>query len=835
MGKKKNTRKKVKKSADVTPPTTESAAPDAIELKLNELEVSYHKLCYDLLHLAAEKRLCTIQDEKTVLLEEGEKIKLIILNELAWLDDFIDHPYINNVFSGKLILLYVKFSILCGDFQADVKDVQSAFKSYYMAIEVLDKHHAKLNYKNDLLFQRIVKRIFEKFYTAFYTALSERINEKEAASIYLNVAKVYSAFKKNCGDGIVRASCLYEDVMKFLSAPEVDKKNKFLKERLKERREDFFGCVRNLQSQFEKMKTDNTFTTEYQLYNIELNYYRASIEDLAHPRAILSSNAVNGAYHFSLNEMPVYLTDDSSGNEYLNHWLSIKEKWVNPSMQLIFNINHDDIAVHPELPYHFKDALTGWFSANMMALDVFQYWANQLLFYYVELADTLSNSAMKKIADFILALVPETHFLLSNIEKLIKDAARYQHDFSETTFDINEMNEKIKKLEEKINPFKLKLEKQAEEKLKLVKANAKQLIAEEEKEKKEKLALLAQRLKRRYVSRCEKAINYDEPEENIAPENRLDLEAVTLISAELMDLQQVDIAVLQLADNLKIRSSALLDFLQPFSKLNTPLTSNLRRELLEKMNLMLLEYHQLITLHEKYKLLIGTQEIQRDASIQEGIGMGCSELKKLSEEISQNIQAILSSFDEIIKLQKKSRENKIRQLGQQKAAECGLTHLTDKEIMEMGRQIYISIGETKIANKQKLSEFTLQKDFLDDMQLNFASFDYLQQKMKPYINENHNEALLAMNFFARPKSNGAYSAWSLASIEGLLGLTLRCQYDKCGDVAYLHQASLHFRKAHNIFEAEKNVDSMNEVAAYLAGIEEILASTNLQEQCARYG
>lgn len=809
MGKKKknHSKNKSKKYSANTPQANENPKAETGELTFNELEVRYTKYYQDFLRLLEEDKLFTIVDENTLLSEEAEKLLLNIRSDLASLKDIVDHPFINNIFCSNAIFIYIKLSILCGNFHLFANNLSSAPAYYIDALCLLAQHHSKLNYKDDILFQCMSKQMFKVLLSSY--GANSGTNDAEIMKFRLNLAEVYSLFKKNCGDTIVKAACLYDDLMRVLSQAEI-KNNKFLKEK----REEFFSCARNIKAQFEKMKLNNAFTTEYQLYEMELNYYMTSIHDFTHPHAILRSKPVKDTYQVYLNDMSL----DLSGH-YLNHWLFMKKAWIAPAMNLMSEFNHENITLHPELRYGFKGSLNLWFSSNVIALDVFGYWTNELLL-WMQNADQLPDSVQKKIVDFIFRLEPEIQFLTSNIEMLVNHAAKYQHEFSEIGTNQQKIKEKIHELQEKINQFRFLLQKQAEEKLQIAEVNSRELIQEEN----IKLALLAKKLKQRYVRRGEKETDYDEPEEDISPESTIDLEVVACINASLIELQELDAAAFHLADKLKSRSITLLKFLQLRSRLNIPLPSDLHEELLYKVNVMLFEYHQLILLHERHELLSKKKEIRGDELIQQGISASQIELKNISRQINQNIKAMLSLIDEILKTQKQNRKNKIYQLGQGQAAREGLINLTHKEIMELGKKLYIDIGKQKIAAHQEFSEYTKQKDFLDTMQLTFSSLNYLQQKIKPYIIENYSGVVKEMGFFGCQQSNGTQREWSHASFEGLLGLILKLQYDKSGDASCLHESLVYFQKAYEGFSAEKNSDAMQEVSARQMEIENILAS-----------
>jgi hypothetical protein len=578
--------------------------------------------------------------------------------------------------------------------------------------------------------------------------------------------------------------------------------------------QSFFQVAKRVNSSFVEMQSSKKLSTFGQIYHIELNYFMAMIADLTHPRSVWSFSSGRQGHEYD-GSSTAYV----ERGLYLKQWVVLKEKYIELIINLFRNINHDEIRESHEISFNFKGLLDTVYFKQMLVFKAFILWTGDTLKHL--LSEHSSDATRTQTVNFLFDLEKEMQFLHKSIYFLSEVASKHNHTLTITGLNLDAILSYSAEQMEKISQFRSVNQKLDSTKSSIADVHSSRLIKEESARLTGIETRLALRLASREQPHYHIVTTNDESEESLSLEE-IDLDKVNLIDKDLLEFQLIDEAAITLAQEIECKSRHLFKFLQSRFKCDIPLPRTIHDDTLHRINVILFDYYQLTSLHTKHRLLSQNKRIQIDESLQDGIKVSQERLKILSDQIEDNMKHILFLTDKMIQIQKKNKNDKIFEFGKTYAATHHLVGLTDQQIMKEGKRIYREIGQRKIANNEELSEYSAQREFLQLIQLSFSGIEYLQEKMKPHLSDNPNGALKELGFFNVEHIKRKRAEMGNARFEGLLGLILRFQYKKSGDIAYLNEAMIHFKNSQEAYGKEEGKEALSEIERHINEIEKIL-------------
>jgi hypothetical protein len=574
---------------------------------------------------------------------------------------------------------------------------------------------------------------------------------------------------------------------------------------------------KKLQASLENIKADKLLSAEYQIIYMKLNFLMMNISDLTHPRAICKAILVDEKVGCLL---PSHISFKEA-KDYFNFWLSLKKDYITNSLALIENINIEELNIHTgsyEYLYEsYTKSLELWNKTFVRTIGLFtlltETWIGKL-----KSLQVVSEKFKKESGDYIFHIEIEKKLLLSNVSVITEAAKKIKHRLDRKY--VSETLSYSAELSDKISELKSHVEKLEQEKLKIANETTAELIREETEMQEEKA-------KKRHLRYLKSLNQFFAEEKQCEPEACEDedekvLNTVTLISLELQNLTDIDVAAMKLSAVLKGKSQAMLNFITSRLALPVQLASSNHRDIFLKIRNMLVEYYELIALFEKHKSLSQTSVILREEQLTQGIGFSQDELNERCKVIYQNIQSLLKLIDEIIAQQKKSKKDFIYKLGKENAA----PHHSDGEIMRMGEKKLGKIREEKRAKGQEFSEHTKQKDFLNAMKLNFSGFLYLQERIRPHI---YDGALCVQGLFGQKEPVIKREGISEGTFESLLGFIFKQQHDSQGDIKCLEKSLLHLQRASLVLKQEQEPEYAQDICDLMAVVETRLNQINYKK------
>lgn len=768
-------------------------------------EGSNEKLNEKLKLLSDEREKCYVsllemkRDETYSTMENGKivaTVKAIALqDEIRKIMD-TSAGIINTHPIHDALLVYMKIKIIYGFVAALNREYELAINSYHDVFECLIKHDKRLKYESDASFLPQVENIISEMN---FTLQGKLYKGNNTAEIIKNAQTAYCLLGKKCANTIAGLQMRFVRHVKLYSDGYQDRRTLFgLNLQYKDARKEFFFHAEKIKRALESKKTRNELTIEDQIHYLTLNFFMLDMEEMTHPRTIWKVGSVN-------NKEAFLIVDNFTNIEleyYFKIWMSFKEAYITPSVELIRNINSTEVNSRMELHVKYEDIMNKWLAYFHMPIMLFVITIKALITFteYLQTLGTDFDKELDKICDFIVDMEKEKDFLVSGIAVINGSAKNCQHQFTQQSLEESQIIFRgIANLEGKIGKLKDSVLQMKQNKLKIANANAAKLIGEEELE----AAARVKRVPKRFPGN-RSIFDEVQPEVDESVSNdEAELDTLTLIEPELQKLESIDEQAADLARKLELKTRSLVKFIQSRSNLKVPLPYSYHVDTYSRINYVLVEYYQLIAMLDAYQFLSGKNEYPEN--ILEGIAAGQEELKSSCKNIYENIQLALKTIDEIVALQKQSKA---------------------EFIAKVGYAEFVRIGRWKAASNQQPSEHTQQKEFLDLLQLTFSALDYLQHQIQPYIFDDCNHVIQQFGFFSRKEMHGKQVELSKGRFEGVLGLILKQRFDETGDTRYLLESHIHFQNARTAFEIDKKDDAVQSVIGYLNAIEELLAPIN---------
>jgi hypothetical protein len=682
-----------------------------LEKQLDELNQQYRKL-YALFHelLRAntfskrEKTLCYRGDPLDVLMFELKNLR-------EHMTDMIEDKKIRD---NEALLLFIKVEILVGRLYFCFDNAELGFTAYIRAITVLTHEDQHLKYQNDLFFIEQVRSIF-------FVLHAKSVKLTEDGPMFMRVAVKLFESKCNLGNTFVKFSKAHKNLEDlFINGHNQGIPQKKLIAQTKNCREDFFRSAEQMKSSLEKIKMDGLFSGEYQLMYIILNYCIMNISELSNPRSLLIIKSVNGVISNWINPIKYHET-----KYYVDVWLSLKKDYVTYSLALIENMNAEELNFDKGLHKGYTKHLGFWNAYFLRKINLFLMMTDAWLLEMGSLKG-ITDQFQQEVQEYIFNIEAEKTILISYVSIIANAAAKIKCDLQE---DVNArmILDRAAEMDLKISELKSSVKKLEQEKLRIARETAAELIREETQKKDE----LARKRHLHYLHSLSQLSVEEDQHEFHASDDEVEIEfaPVTCISPELEQLLSVDEIAFNAADQLLKKSKAMVKFVDSRSHLTIPLTSKHHKTTYFEINNILLEYHELISLLDTHKILSQCSSILCQEKLSSGIDFSQDELKQRCQAIYHCIQMVLTLIDVTIDEQKKSKNDFIYKLGKKYAAD----HDSDEEIMRIGAEKFREMGKKNRAEQREVSEHTKLIQFLHVMKLTFSGFEYLQDKIYPHI------------------------------------------------------------------------------------------------------
>jgi len=785
-----------------------------LQEQINTLNEQYYQYYRSLMAMERDKTLYTeVNNEKIPTLQGVELTKKL----LSMLGDCKNILEKNN---SEAPLIYIKIVILYGHQLAMFAKYNDAFEHYVRAIQYL-KNNKHLRYEQDVFFQQEVNNAFIEINAILDLRLNQHVHSKQTKHTQKIIAKLieqknavdsmHAEFKPKCKKTIVGLMEKFNNLCALYSDGYMENDDlTSLNKRYKNERDDFFDLARKIKSPLEIKKMNGSFNLADKIQYLRLNFFMLQISEITHPRSIWKIIRIQNQYAFTLIDP---LANETL-NDFLKYWLSLKELFIKPSISLIEKISADEINSQMELYYLCKSQLNKW-------LAYFHMPSLQLLTITTEMIKLIDSGLKlpinfyRDLCEFIIKWQPEIEYLLSCITIIQHAAMQHGHEFESRLTDAsNILFEKNPGLSNEINDLKTNIQVLEKKKLQLSVETADELIREEEEQK----ALHNEKIKKRKPLIEHVPILQQKIEESDS-EDEIESDTLILINDELLELQDIDKNAYDLAYHLRSNSLSLCKMLKSRLGWEVPLTYNQHQTVFNKINYMLAEYYQLITLYEKHTHL-SQRNTERD--LQDGILYSQDELKKISLSIHENIQTVIQFIHKIKKLQKTSRDKLIYELGVNYVKHFPHIDFTHDQIMQHGREEFKYIGK----NKSDVSEHTKLRRFLDICEYPLSGLLYLQEKIKPFIFENCNKTYIDIGLFSREKTHGKSAELSEGRFHGLLGIIFQGKFNDSNDIIFLSEARTHFQTAYNAFSREENDVAMQEMIERLAVVNNLIMQNN---------
>jgi hypothetical protein len=685
-----------KKNNRVNTSPVQPTISDDLKKKLNELEELYQET-YVCFHKTREKDLISKIGSET----KNNMTANLLLEAVTKITAPIHDMVINQkIYTNEVLLLYCKIKALSGHYMYEYENSSFGVALYVDVIDCINVHDKYLKYEDDVFFQDQIGLVFDIFSRQCPDETKlDKDKAKQCAELMSKKKLAYSIFKKRCGATIVSLIISHNELEKsYINGYAFGVPSEILNPTYKNNRDSFFSLAGKVKASFEKMKSENTFSTLYQIYYLELNYSMMNISELTHPKPLWIVQHINPVETVSIQRKVGF----KEIKDHFNFWLRLKEDYINPTLSLIENINTDEINASIQLQLHYMPQIRSWLNVMLMMIDYLrdtvESWMSNL-----ESLKTVPEYLQKEFYEYIFKLEAEKEMLKSSAAIIMNSFNKLECKRYKT---LNENHKRLlgntDTLETKVRELKSRMEELQKEKLQAANEAAAKLIGEETMMKEEKA-------KKRHLRYLKSLNQFFAEEKQCEPEACEDedekvLNTVTPISLELQDLTDIDVAAMKLSAVLKGKSQAMLNFITSRLALPVQLASSNHRDIFLKIRNMLVEYYELIALFEKHKNLSQNAVILREEQLTEGIGFSQDELNERCKVIYQNIQSLLKLIDEIIAQQKKSKDAFIFELGKKTAG----PYASHDQIMNMGQKKLGKIREEKRAKGQEFSEQTKQ-------------------------------------------------------------------------------------------------------------------------------
>ena len=754
-----------------------------LKTQLEEIDKTYCKHYASFYQLKKEK----VFEATNPLMPEDHPIKVLAQNLRALRLSINNIVEKNEIKDNDALLLYIKIQILCGRFTLNP---EARYKYYVKAALCLNQNIAILKDGSDHIFFTQVHGMFSAFNPNF---VPEPILMEMGTQLFGEIMDGFSGFMKKweAESDFIKLSTIYsklEDLYAAGYGEGISKKT--LAAGTKNIRDDFLTQAAKVKRSLEKIKADNMFSIEFQVTYITLNYYMINICDLTHPRSALIIRKIDGQIQNFFTKVKFQSTKD-----YFNLWWTFKNEYIEDSLALIQNIEVEELRLDESLFIAYIDGLDFWHYFFLRAIGIFLYLAESWIEELKSLK-TVSDQFQKELQEYVFKLGTEEMFLLSSISRITSAAKKIKHHLNQKCVD--ETMAEAAELNVKISELKSSAKKLEEEKLRVAKVVEAELIREETQKKNEiakKKEETARKRKLRHLQSFKEVFldgNEYKPEMYEDEDEKAFIEVMSS-NPELQHLEEIDSNAMNLSESLGLKSQTMITFIK--SRLDRPvqLESRCHNIMFYNIKNILLEYHELISLFGKHKTLSQSFSIPCKEQLSRGIHFSQDVLNQRCKKIYQNIQLLLELINAIIAKQKSSLRDYIYKLGRENTA----PDASYTEIINIGEQKFREIGEEKRVKQQEFSEYTKQKNFLQAMKLNFSGFEYLQERIHPYI---YDETLCEQGLFSQKDPVGKRAGISEGVFESLLGFIFKQQYDNQPDIVFLKKSLFHLKQAHAVLK-----------------------------------
>jgi len=758
------------------------------------MEEKYQAYYADHSRIMREQYLELIDNDETARQVDALAAKLDA--SIIEIEDIIKNPDNKNKRLNDTRLTYIKMLILRGKLYGFHKRQSLEIKTYFIAIEVLRSGQHKLNYKNDASFQMQVQVTFIRL-KILVTPTSVKNYSITAEALTLDSWN----FIQQCGDTIVKLNYFYTLAMRLIS----EEKNTTQQSKPG----DIFNRIASNLKYFLNASC-TTLTIQQQVHFIQLYSLMLNMCEATNIKTIWKVvTSDNKNFILSTNENELSLR---KFHLYFDDWLTFKKQYITPAILLIGKMNLDELSLNLELSVTYKTVLQEWMLIHARSIQLFKFWAEKKLDTPDDRLKEKNNIIISQLKLEITTLEFEVQDIATISKRLfVREQAiseKQSEGFKSELADVRSDFEKLK------SAYAHKYEKY----LSIKTQTANELISDE----KQAMDLMEQKImKKRAVHGDKMTIKWDKMQDEVSDSDNndaVDADLTEAISPVQKKLESIDAYSIIHTKALVLSIKNLNDTLTERKQCNIPLSSEYHFDVLNKFNILFIEYHRMLSLYEAHISLSQSAVIKCKHDLQQGIKWSQTDLHDDLMSIYNQIQLILVLIDEIRIKQEKSKNDVIIKHGLKCAENYPDTHFTEEEIFDMGFEIYKEIGRAKRRNNQEYSEYTKQKNFLDSIELTYSGLEYLQNKLKTYTHTYNND----ISFFNLQKSQ----KFCYADYEGLIGLIAKQQYHLTENTACLQEALLHFTNALTANKKINNVTGLCNVSYRLGNIHDILANKN---------
>lgn len=672
-------------------------------------------------------------------------------------NDNLEHENLAN----KLLISHLKWLILSGDYFYKNKNIIKAFEFFRLAFILIKSKISKIDYQNDLDFQRVG----DDFFNDFLTLIKE--NPELSKDILTDdLQKLSAEFNKKAGRTKTKFDNQYHRLMQLF----INNNSKCTKH-LGEERKSFMTLGQELKAKYAQYRGEHSL-----LYISDMNYKMMIISEITHNNFYWKIDKTKAGEIFQFKDKSINL---ESIQNFLSYWLILKKLYLEPSIKSIELIKINEQFSNTALLIGFEDQAKQWLSSFMRAIQLFFVAADTQF----KTMEKLVEKTPKNIVNFLAQVNPEIDYLILTAHQIMeysKQATLLQKKQFKPLEDYENMisssiilRKKIKLLNETIDSEVQKANNNATA---LLSAEA-QLKAQKKPKKTRKHPVLLE-IEPLIASSEESEESQEEPE--------------PLVDPQVKQLENIDLECYSVAKNLQIKVIALKDNLSKRSARRIAFPFAEHEEIILKMGNLFLDYDNLCSLCKKHSQLSQLLDTRQQSEHKDGIEFSQQELPIICKEIYLHINEINVLYSKLYLQKKAARKEFIKKISPQE---------------------FIRIGEEKKLKNQSVSEYSKEWRFLKLTEVLFKGLYFLQNKMRTLHSQDCQISQSDSGFFAGREKicPGRY--------QGMLGFFSLKQYEANSDPSCRDKAINCYQNALNYYKQVNNQSSIDFYTTRIAEIE----------------